>query len=479
MSDPGNTLATAQVIAIGATSQLFEHTVTTANSEDYYRFTLSGRSSVNLTLTELDANADLQLLNDVGTVLQASTNTGTTAEGVNLTDLSAGVYYIRVFAASGTTSAHYTLAPQALKNTQTDLLWRNYSTGENALWTMQDTTRVSSVYLQAVGDPNWKLEGAADFTGDGQAELVWRNYSTGENVLWQMNGTTAATSLALPALTDTHWQLVSVDDFNGDAQADLIWRNYSTGENAVWQMNGTTLMEALALPAVADLNWQLVGSGDFSRDGQTDLVWRNYSTGQNVVWYMRGTTHVESVDLNPITDVNWRIEGVADFNGDNHPDLVWRRYSTGENSIWHMQGTTRLEGVYFDQISDLNWQIAAPFVSYGDTGIADTAGNTTATAFDIGTLSGQATYTGTVNSSDTNDYYRFTLPVAAPNFVLALKGLTGDADLQLLDSNGNSLQTSSHSGTTAELIQLALTAGTYYLRVLPATRDCFKTITTS
>jgi hypothetical protein len=40
MSDPGNTLATAQVIAIGATSQPFTNTVTTANPEDYYRFHL-------------------------------------------------------------------------------------------------------------------------------------------------------------------------------------------------------------------------------------------------------------------------------------------------------------------------------------------------------------------------------------------------------------------------------------------------------
>jgi hypothetical protein len=120
-----------------------------------------------------------QLLNDVGTVLQASTNTGTAAEGVNLTDLSAGVYYIRVFAASGTTSAHYTLAPQAIKNAQADLLWRNYSTGQNAVWTMNGTTLVSSTFIQAVVDPNWQLVGSADFTRDGQADLVWRNPGNG------------------------------------------------------------------------------------------------------------------------------------------------------------------------------------------------------------------------------------------------------------------------------------------------------------
>ncbi|MBW4581199.1 MAG: PPC domain-containing protein [Tildeniella nuda ZEHNDER 1965/U140] len=87
MPDPGNTLSTAQLITINAGSQTYSDTVGTADPDDYYRFTLSGRSSINLTLTGLSGNADLQLLNGVGTVLQQSTNTGTAAEDVNLTDL--------------------------------------------------------------------------------------------------------------------------------------------------------------------------------------------------------------------------------------------------------------------------------------------------------------------------------------------------------------------------------------------------------
>ncbi len=473
MSDPGNTLATAQVIAIGATSQPFENTVSTANPEDYYRFTLSGRSSVNLSLTGLNGNADLQLLNDAGTVLQASTNTGTTAEIVNLTDLSAGVYYVRVFAASGTTSAQYTFAPQASSNVQTDILWRNYSTGQNTAWTMNGTTRVSSTDIRTIADLNWRLEESADFSGDGQTDLLWRNYSTGQNVIWLMNGTTSLSEVFLQPVGDVNWHLSGTGDFNSDGQTDLLWRNYSTGQNVVWLMNGTTFSTDIdLLRPVSDPNWQINGTGDFNHDGQTDILWRRYDgTGENVVWLMNGTTFSTAVALQTVGDPNWRISGTGDFNSDGQTDILWRRYSTGENVVWLMNGTTLLSGagVNFAPISDLNWQIAASFVHYSAPGVADTAGNTTATAFDIGTFTGQATYRGAVNGSDTNDYYRFTLPVAAPNFVLALKGLTGDADLQLLDSNGNSLQASSNSGTTAELIQLALTAGNYYLRVLPAT----------
>jgi len=105
MPDPNTTLATATALAVGNTGP---HTLNASPANDYYRFTLSGRSSLNLSLTGLDSNVDLQLLGSSGVVLQQSTNTGLTAESVNYTDLSAGLYYIRVLAASGTANAHYT-----------------------------------------------------------------------------------------------------------------------------------------------------------------------------------------------------------------------------------------------------------------------------------------------------------------------------------------------------------------------------------
>lgn len=78
MPDPTNPLATATALAVGNTGM---HTLNASTLNDYYRFTLSGRSSLNLSLTGLDGNADLQLLMASGVVLQQSTNTGTTADG--------------------------------------------------------------------------------------------------------------------------------------------------------------------------------------------------------------------------------------------------------------------------------------------------------------------------------------------------------------------------------------------------------------
>ena len=91
-------------------------------------------------------------------------------------------------------------------------------------------------------------------------------------------------------------------------------------------------------------------------------------------------------------------------------------------------------------------------------------GNTLRTAYNVGTLSGTRTFTDRISSSDTNDYYRFSLG-SASNFNLSLTGMSADADVQLLDSNGNSITYSRRSGSGNESINRALAAGTYFVRV--------------
>jgi hypothetical protein len=96
----------------------------------------------------------------------------------------------------------------------------------------------------------------------------------------------------------------------------------------------------------------------------------------------------------------------------------------------------------------------------------DYAGNTLSTARGITVGSTTSTYQDWVGSLDTNDYYRFTLNNTS-NFNLSLNGLSADADIQLLNSSGAVIQSSTNGGSTAESISQQLTAGTYYLRVYP------------
>ncbi|NMF59613.1 C2 family cysteine protease [Pseudanabaena yagii] len=97
---------------------------------------------------------------------------------------------------------------------------------------------------------------------------------------------------------------------------------------------------------------------------------------------------------------------------------------------------------------------------------ADYAGNTIGTARNITVGSSNSTFQDWVGSTDTNDYYRFTIGNTS-NFNLSLNGLTSDADVQLLNSSGSLIQSSANGGTNAESIVRQLNAGTYYIRVSP------------
>jgi len=96
----------------------------------------------------------------------------------------------------------------------------------------------------------------------------------------------------------------------------------------------------------------------------------------------------------------------------------------------------------------------------------DLAGNTLATARAITVGSSTTSYTDWVGSTDTNDYYSFSLANSS-NFNLSLTGMTADGDVQLLNSGGSVIASSTNGGTASESITSQLSAGTYYIRVYP------------
>jgi FtsP/CotA-like multicopper oxidase with cupredoxin domain len=196
------------------------------------------------------------------------------------------------------------------------------------------------------------------FNLNAQTELLWRNSSTGENSVWYMDGTAMIGSAFLTPVTDQNWQIVGTGDFNADGKRDLLWRNSSTGENAVWFMDGTTLAGSAFLTSIADLNWQIAGAGDFNNDGKPDIIWRNTATGENSVWYMDGTTLTGSAFFAPFADLNWQIVGTGDLNGDVERDILWRNSSTGATTVWFMNGVTQIgTGSITPALTDLNWKI--------------------------------------------------------------------------------------------------------------------------
>jgi hypothetical protein len=93
------------------------------------------------------------------------------------------------------------------------------------------------------------------------------------------------------------------------------------------------------------------------------------------------------------------------------------------------------------------------------------ADNTPAGATNLGILRNTVIRNGYVGANDTVDHYRFTYNRATP-FHLALTGLRGNVNVQLLNSAGHAIATSQRPGAADEAINLAsLGAGTYTIRV--------------
>ena len=466
----GNTLGTATPLNLTSTVQTLSDTATLTGN-DFYRFVLNYRSSLNVSLTGLSANANITLLDRdgnpviLGGVPQSSNNPSTFAESIN-TPLEAGIYYLRVAPENNVPSANYTLGVSIANTLSTDLVWRNYTDGSNVTWQLSGTNFAGISSLPPVADLNWQIQAVGDLNRDGFSDLIWRNQATGDNVVWFLDSSTALTGIEfLPAVADTNWRIQGAGDFNQDGKTDLVWRNYASGDNVVWTLDGTTLTGVTFLPAIADTNWWIQGTGDFNQDGKTDLVWRNYASGDNVVWTLNGTTLTGVTFLPAIADTHWQIQGTGDFNRDGKTDLVWRNQFSGDNVIWTLNGTTLTGIESLPPVTDLSWRVQSTLVRAGTPPTIDTAGNALSTAFNLGSnLRGNATYQGAINIPDADDYYQFAI-ANRTNLTLGLTGLTADLNLQLLSSDGTVLQASSLAGTAPESIARSLEAGTYYARV--------------
>jgi hypothetical protein len=158
------------------------------------------------------------------------------------------------------------------------------------------------------------------------------------------------------------------------------------------------------------------------------------------------------------------VQLIQDMNGNGVNDL-------GEVIAFSMNSGTTAESIskflepgnYFIRVYPRSSEGSNYNLTVSDTA-ADYAGNTLNTALKIGISSITSIYKDWVGSLDTSDYYEFNLN-SASTFNLLLNGLSDNADVALLNANGEALVTSANSGTTDEVINSTLETGIYYVRV--------------
>ncbi len=272
VNNAGNTLGTAINLNINPTNQTFTGSVSSTDINYFYRFSLNGRSSFNLTLNGMSADADVQLIQDSnnngeidsGEVIASSTNRGTTAESIQNT-LDAGTYYIEVDRYSGDTN--YNLNVSA-----TPVDYAGNSIGNARSITVGAT---ASSYTDWVGSADTQDYYAFILANNSNLAVTLNSLSADANVqLQQLNGDGTTSTIATK--TDTATEAINL---NGLDSGRYYLRVYQDSGDTFYNLNlsATTtsisdwFSQNLANSGIANLTRSLDADGSLNRTDMIDI----------------------------------------------------------------------------------------------------------------------------------------------------------------------------------------------------------------
>ena len=200
-------------------------------------------------------------------------------------------------------------------------------------------------------------------------------------------------------------------------------------------------------------------------NGKVQQVFNNPNIGgaKSPVFSMATSDQNDSFDAKKIADITGDSNtfGMEDLWINGKPDYDYN------DIIFQVKGATG-NAVLVDDVIDpkKDWRNSQPGQQLIQFAVEplDLAGNTPDTALKSLPSTTGKTYRGWVGSTDTDDYYSFSLGMSN-EFNLSLDGLRGDANVQVLDFNNNIVYSSANTGTTPESINGLLEAGAYRVRV--------------
>ncbi|NGZ27021.1 MAG: hypothetical protein G8345_09040 [Magnetococcales bacterium] len=402
-------------------------------SHDYYKFYVGAIGNVSLSLTNLLANADLYLFNGTGSVQVANSRlTGVSAESIQY-QLTVGTYFARVTANGGNTT--YNLAMQMSNETGGDAT----SPTNAGILSTAETSKSGWV-----GNLNTHDYYRFEINTTGNVTLLLTNLDADAN-LYLYSGSTLVASSTNTKLKD-----------------DLIEQQLAKGTYlARVTRSGTNNSNyALFMSTSEDSGGNSTGTaapqGTLSTTPVTVSGW--LGTGDNTDYFKFG---MDAVGNATITLSGLEGEANLQLYSENGATLIASSSTSGtlDDIIEQQLGIgTYLAKVTRSGTSTTNFDLTL-------TSDADTGGEATTNASDLGTLtSSWTTATGWVGSGDAYDTFQFTVTNPG-NLTLILSDLRADANLQLFTATGTQITTSSLSGISNDTIQYQLTAGNYVARV--------------
>ena len=427
VSDVGGTIGSALLISSPSTTGW----VGTGDAADFYKLTLTNAGMLTLGLTGLTGNADLALLNSAGTVLKTSANTGITAEAIIGLALQAGDYYVKVAPGFGVKDASYTLTHA-----------EKYCPADTVANTWQTALDIGS------GVDNW--------VGFGDAADFYKLTMTNAGALTLgLSGLTGNADLALLNSAGTSLKTSANTGITNEAISNVAL------------VAGTYYVKVAAGTGVNDASYTLTHTEKYT---PADKAANDYKTAQDISTLDNWVGFGDVADFYKLTMTNagslslglTGLTGNADLSLLNSAGTVLKTSAKTGTADESISNVLLLAGTYYVKVAagysvnDASYTLThTEKYTPGDAGA-----NTWQAARNID--SGVDTWVG---FGDAADFYKLTLTNAGM-LTLGLTGLTGNADLSLLNSAGTAIKTSANTGITNEAINnIALLAGTYYVKV--------------
>jgi len=397
--------------------------------DKYYSFTLETATRFRLDLTGLSADANVQLLRGDGNIVASSAALGTANETIRR-NLSAGTYVVRVLQFDGDTRYSLRLTSDIAGGTMDSAFDIGTLSGSRVLNDSINANNDSNDYYRfdLANTSNFSLtldnlsQNADVLLLDGSGNLIQFSSSMGttrENIRSQLTAGTYFVRVVPFGSAITNYRLtLAADDFAG---------NTSTTGTVSIGGSRTGVIET-----GGDSDWFRVDL----EQGRTYQLRQNRTTLVDPVLALRNSSGEELArDDNSGGDLNSLITYTATYTGTHYLDA--RGVSSTDTG---------------------SYTVSAALI--------DGAGNTMATARDLGSLSGSSRFfRDFVGTTDTDDYYRFTLS-SGGNFSLTLNGLTANANVQLLNSSGHVIGQSNRTGRQVDQIDRWIIAGgTFFVRV--------------
>ncbi len=419
------------------------------NSSDYYKFTLEETADISMVLDGLNADANLEILDDRGALLSSSNNKGKKQEVIE-TELDAGEYFVRVFT-RGKTRTKYrfeidSTTPERDPDSSPETATKIGKLTEDG-YINRDEIGFSTSQSRDIFD--WyefelKEDAIVNLTLDGLRQNADVDIYEGKDkaLLFSLNNQgTRPETLQTELDRGTYYVRVGA---RGRARTD-----YSL------ELNASSIPIICPLLEIGNLN-EL--EGYINRDQIGFFTGAIPNRKDLYPFTLTGESDVNIILDELTANVNMRLlteDGTVIYistNKGTKPERISETLEAGEYTLEVFpQGNAKTD-YFLDMKAEEIVVEPEPWVNVGQLNESYTAAN------QVGFVTG--------SRRDESDVYQFAVD-EAKLINITLDGLTANLDLELLDSAGLFIDTSSNNKAKPEEITAFLAPGEYFARVVP------------